>query len=180
MEQRPLAWWDLGGTRRAVAFTFIAGVAVLLLALFPEVERFYNVHSTFKSFIDALVVLSGLGMAFLELKHSGDANEHRAELVRLTDQANDYRREANQLDVQRLELQTRVQVLQEEIERKLTKVRLYLRARNGNAGIELWASNLSDFDLWVNQVRLVVTEAITCDVGTHVIAGGTQISRGYN
>jgi hypothetical protein len=179
MEQKPLAWWELGGTRRAVAITFIVGVALLLTTFFSAFDDFYNAHPKVKSFVDAIVILSGLALAVMELKHSGEANKHHHEFNLLTERANDYRKEANRFSKESLELQTRVQILQEDIDRKLTKIRLYVAIRNGYDGIELWASNLFDFDLWITKVDLVVTQTTTATAGSYSVDGGTQISRGH-
>ena len=119
-----------------------------------------------------------MSVALLELRHSEEANKHRDLRVKLAREANTLEAEKKQLYQQTLDLQREVHSLQQEIERKLTKVRLYVRVRNGTSGPELSISNLSDFDLWINQARLILTEAGSLTPGTHIIGGATRISRG--
>jgi hypothetical protein len=189
----PLAWWELSETRKTVAISFLVGLLLAFLALFPDVNRIYEQYSGLRNFLAALFAVLGMMLAFLELRHSGEANEHRAEENRLTeianklrDEANKYRGEANSLinennKLQRdaLELQLRIHQLQESIEKKITKVRLYARAHLTEAGIQLLVSNLSEFDLWINQVELIVTEAAKAMLETRTIGGATRISRGH-
>jgi hypothetical protein len=177
--RQSLSLIDRGDTRKFVAILFLGSLVLGVLVLFPDISAFYHQHSGLEDFLATTATGSGLCMALLELKHSGEANEHRAELVRLTDKANDLYKDANKYREETLALQTRIHVLQEEIERKLTKIRLYARAHNTANAIELLVSNLSDFDLWINQIRLIVTEAPSATPGTHVIGGGKRISRGH-
>jgi uncharacterized small protein (DUF1192 family) len=183
---KPLSLIDRCHTRRFVAMLFLATLGLVFLISFSAISDFYRHHSPFEDFLLTVTTASGLCMAFLELKHSGEANEHRAELNRLTEKlvdsdndANTHRDEANRLRGETLELQTRIHILQQEIERRLTKVRLYARARDTANSIELQVSNLSEFDLWINQVRLVVTESRTASPGNHLLGGGNRISRGH-
>jgi hypothetical protein len=135
--RQPLSLIDRGNTRKFVAILFLGSLVLGVLVLFPDISAFYHQHTALEDFLATLATGSGLCMALLELRHSGEANEHRAELVRLTDKANDLYKDANRYREETLALQTRIHVLQEEIERKLTKVRLYARARNTANDIQL-------------------------------------------
>ena len=176
--ENPLAWWELGRTRTVVAISFLVGLGFALLGLFPDVHNLYVAYPALKDIIEALVGVSGLFLAFLELRHSDEANRHRAERNRLAEKANSLSLEKNNLHQKTLDLQREVHDLQRQIEETLTKVRLYARARSGQTGIELLVSNLSDFDLWINQVRLIVTAIANGTPGTDIIGGGNRISRG--
>jgi hypothetical protein len=110
--------------------------------------------------------------------HSGEANEHRAELNRLTRTANEFRGENVRLQADTLILQAEVHQLQQDIEKRLTKIRVYVRARSTRDGLELLVWNLSEFDLWINQVELVVTEGANANPEVCNIGGATRISRG--
>lgn len=181
-DEKPLAWWERGGPRRALVLTFFIAVILTAVLFFQDLSAFYDGHSWLKNLLATITVGLGLLIAFLEFLHSGEANEHRDQMNRLTEKANEHRQEANRLNTETLTLQTRIHVLQEDIERNLTKVRLYVRAQKSENGIavQLLLSNLSGFDLWTNQVRLVVTESLTAaSPGTYVIGGGKRISRGH-
>jgi len=152
---------------------------------FPDINTFYERHSALQNFLAGATVVLGLFIALLELRHSGEANEYRAEQTRLSekanafrDKANEYRKDANRLTGEAVELQSRIHQLHEDIERKLTKIRLYARAHLSNDGMKLLVSNLSEFDLWINQVELIVTEATNGKTGSHILGGGTRISHG--
>jgi hypothetical protein len=182
----PLAWWELSGTRRAVAISVIVGLLLASLALFPNVSRIYDKHSALRNCLGGLIVVLGLLLSFLELRHSGEANDYRAEQNRLTGEANKFREEANSLKAvnnelyrERLKLQVRVQELQEGIEKKLTKIRLYARALADGPKVQLLVSNLSEFDLWINRVELTVTEGGRTGPNTRILGGGSRISRGH-
>jgi hypothetical protein len=181
-DESPLKWWEESGTRRAVAFSFCAALLLGHLALLPDVNRLYEAYPAIKHVIEALIGISGLLLAALELMHSDEANQHRAERNHLARQEITLNTENQKLHQQTLELQREIHELQREIEQKLTKVRLYARAQKSENGIavQLLLSNLSDFDLWTNQVRLVVTESLTAaSPGTYFIGGGKRISRGH-
>jgi hypothetical protein len=105
--------------------------------------------------------------------------KHRAELNRLTETANEFREENNKLQQKTHELQVQVHQLQEDIEKRLTKIRLYARAHPTADGLQLLVSNLSEFELWINQVELIVTEAANARPQSRTIGGATRISRGY-
>ena len=176
---QPLSLMDRGNTRKFVAILFLTSLVFGVLVLFPDLSTFYHQHSALEDFLATVATGSGLCMALLELKHAGEANEHRAKLVQLTDKANDLYKDANKYREETLALQTRIHVLQEEIERKLTKIRLYARARDlPRDGIELSVHNLSSFDLWINQIRLVVTQSTTVAHKAYFIDGGKRISSG--
>jgi len=167
----PLAWWERSGTRRAVAISFSVGLVAAVLTIFPNVSQFYDEHSAVRNFLGTVTAGLGVALVFFELRHSSEANEHRAEHNRLTREANTSRDEAPRLQIQ-------VYQLQESIETKLTKIRLYVRARKAADGVHLSVSNLSEFDLWINQVVLVVTDAEKANPQGRIIGGGTRISRG--
>jgi hypothetical protein len=176
---------ELGGTRRAVAISFSVALLAAILAVFPSVDAVYNNYPLLRHLIDVVIVVTGPLLAILELRHSSEANEHRAEHNRLTDEANArraeanrYREEANRLGDKALGLQIQVHQLQESIERKLTKIRLFPRAHKAREGVKLLVANLSDFDLWINEVRLVVRKAEDASPETSVIGGGNRISQG--
>jgi len=188
----PLGLLERSGIRRAVAISFLVGMFFGFLTIFPVVSQYYDEHSALKNFIGSVVVALGLLLAFLELKHSGEANDHRAEQNRLTDEANEFRLKANEyhaeanrlrdvnneLQGKSLELQQRIHELQEGIEKKLTKVRLHVRAQMGGNKLKLLVSNLSDFDLLLKQVELIVTDAANAKPASRTIGGGTPLSRG--
>jgi hypothetical protein len=176
-DENPLKWWEQGGTRRTVAFSFCAALLLGILALVPDIDHLYTAYPAIKDIIESAIGILGLSLAFLELTHSDEANQHRAERNRLGQQANSLSIENNELHQQTLDLQREVHELQREIERKLTKVRLYARARSTGAAIQLFVSNLSDFDLWINQVRLIVTDGAS--VGLHIIGGANRLSSGH-
>jgi hypothetical protein len=189
----PLSGWDSAGPRKIVAISFLAALFLAFLVLFPDLDRIYQKSSWLQNLSSALVVILGLCLAFLELRHSGEANEHRAEQNRLIEEANKYRNEANlfrkeanhlsgennRLQDKTLALQIEVHELQASIEKKLTKVRLYVRAHKAAEGIRLVVSNLSGFDLWINQVELIVTEAEVAKLESRTIGGATLISSGH-
>lgn len=191
--EHPLAWWELGQNRRIVAISFLVALFFGFLALFPDVNRAYESHTGLQNFLSALPVVLGLCLAFLELRHSGEANKQRAEQNRLTeesnkfrDEANEYRGEANRLSTENnklqrdtLELQVRIHQLQEDIENKLTKVRLYARVHMAADEPKLLVANLSEFDLWINQVEVIVTEAKNAKPDSRTIGGARRISGGY-
>jgi hypothetical protein len=174
----PLAWWELGRTRTVVAISFLIGLVLVFLTFIPSINQVYESYPALKHLGELLIGVLGLSVALLELRHSEEANKHRDLRVKLAREANTLEAEKKQLYQQTLDLQREVHYLQQEIERKLTKVRLYVRVRNAASGLELSISNLSDFDLWINQARLIVTEAVGLTPGTHIIGDATRISRG--
>jgi hypothetical protein len=175
----PLDWWDRGEPRKIVAIAFLVALFFAILIIFPDVNQIYDKHPGLRNFLTGSVVVLGLVLSFYELKHSGEANDYRAEQNRLTETANEYREKNTGLQQERLGLQIQIHQLQESIERKLTKVRLYAVARLGSNRVDLFVSNLSEFDLWINEVELTVTEGgVNRDPETRVIGGGTRLSRG--
>jgi hypothetical protein len=185
----PLAWWEITGTRRAVAISFIVAVTLASVALYPDFYEIYEKHSAMQSFFSALPVVLGLLLAFLELKHSSEANDYRAEHNRLTAEANEsrteangYHEEANRLSGENNKLQQKAVELQVEVhqlEKKLAKVRLYARVHPIGDKVQLIVSNLSEFGLWINQVELIVTDGGKVKPTTRNIGGAKLISRGY-
>jgi hypothetical protein len=179
--EKPLLLWERSGTRRAVAFSFVFSLLLLALAFFPAVSDFYDSHPVLRNLVTALTWGLGIALACLELWHSDEANRHRAAHTRLDeqanvlrDEANEARKEANRLSNERLKLQTKIH----ELQRKLTEVRLFIRADKVPEGVRLKVENLSDFDLWVNQVRLVFKQDENAAPETRVIGGGNRISHG--
>jgi hypothetical protein len=177
--ENPLAWWERSGTRRAIAISFLVGVFFGFLAVFPPVSEYYDNHSVFRNVVGCVVAALGLLLALFELKHSGEANEHREEQNRLTREANEYRAEANRLGDKNIELQMRIHGIQENIEKKLTKIRMYARVLADGPKVQLWVSNLSEFDLWINQVELIVTAGARAGPNTRILGSGSRISRGH-
>jgi hypothetical protein len=178
----PLAWWENSGTRRAVAISFIVAVTLASIALYPDFDEIYEKHSAMQNFVSAVPVVLGLLLAAFELKHSSEANEHRVEQNRLTEKATEYYKEANRLSGENNKLQQKAIELQVEIhqlEKKLARVRLYARVHPTGDKVELLVSNLSEFDLWINQVELIVTEGGKVKPTTRTIGGAKRISRGY-
>jgi hypothetical protein len=193
-ESEPLKWWEKGGVRRSVVIAF--GICVLLsgLGLLPDVEKFYGDHPDFKHILDGTLAVLGLGAATLELIHAKEANKYRAERNQIAREANELARDAKDfqakataaqektadLQQETVQLQARVHGLQKEIERRITKVRLWVRAHKGaNAAmVVLRVSNLSDFDLWINQARLIVTKPSGLISEPEVFGGANSISRG--
>jgi hypothetical protein len=43
--EKPLAWWELSGTRRAVAISFIVSVVVVFIALYPDFKAICAQHT---------------------------------------------------------------------------------------------------------------------------------------
>jgi len=180
-------WWDSSHPRRVVAYSFGISAVLAFVIIYPDINTFLEKHTPWQNLLAALPIVVGVLLAFLELKHSDEANEHRAQTVELIGRANDLREKANSLGdenirLQRetLELQARVHQLQADIEKKLTKVRLYARAHLPNDGMKLLVSNLSEFDLWINRVELIVTEAENAQPGSHILGGATRISSGHS
>jgi hypothetical protein len=157
---------------------FLAGLGLVVLAVLPDFNRIYDASSTWQHFWSGVAIVSGLALAFLELRHSGEANRFRAEANGYRSEANRLRLENNALQRETLTLQTEVHQLQESIERKLTKVRLYPRVHKAIRSVELSVANLSAFDLWINQVRLIVTNADDT-TQKRVVGGATRIARGH-
>jgi hypothetical protein len=176
--EEPLAWWEHGGTRRAVAMSFIFALVLVFIALYPDLDEIYAKHSAVQNFLSAVPVVLGLFLASFELIHSGEANEHRTELNRLNGKANEFRAENIRLQAETLKLQAEVHQLQQDIEKRLTKIRLYVRAHLTKDGLQLLVSNLSEFDLWINQVEVIVTEGAGVKPHNRTILGATRISRG--
>jgi len=170
----PLAWWGRSQTRRPVAISFLVALLVVFFLIFSNISKAYDEHSVLRNLSAFVAVVLGLWLAFLELRHSGEANEHRAEQNRLSDENNKLQRDTHAL-------QSQIHQLQESIEKKLTKVRLYVRAHfAADGGLQLLVSNLSEFDLWINQVELIVTEGDKVKPANRpIIGGGNRISRGY-
>jgi hypothetical protein len=105
-------------------------------------------------------------------RHGGEkANDYRKD-------ANRYRAEAIALQGKTLELQAQVHQLQEGIEKKLTKIRLYLKVEIAQNSPLLVVSNLSDFDIWVKKVDLVVLKSANGIPGSLLIGEETRISKG--
>jgi|SRR5580704_16357327 hypothetical protein len=185
----PLAWWELSGTRRAVAISVMAGLIITSLAIVPAVSRFYDEHAVLRDCLDGLVVLLGLLLGWLELKHSSEANDHRAEHNRLTAEANEsrtdangFREEANRLSGENNKLQQKAVEFQMEVhqlEKKLARVRLYARVHPTGDKVQLLVSNLSEFDLWINQVEVVVTDGGKVEPTARTIGGANRISHGH-
>jgi hypothetical protein len=184
----PLALLERSGTRRAVAISFSVGVLFGFLAVFPAVSRYYDNHSTLRNFLGCVVAALGLLLAFFEFSHSGEANEHRSEQNRLAAEANESRTNANRYreDAIRLSgennklLQNAVELQVEvhQLEKKLARVRLYVRVHPTGDKVRLLVSNLSEFDLWINQVELIVTDGGKVEPTTRTIGGAKRIPRG--
>jgi hypothetical protein len=159
------------------------------MALIPAVSQYYEEHLALRNFVGCVVVALGLFLALLELKHSGEANDQRAEQNRLAGianesrtEANRYREDANRLIGERNKLQQETHALQVEIhqlEKRLTKVRLYARVHASGPEVQLLISNLSEFDLWLNQVEAVVSDAGNGKAANHTFGGARRISRGH-
>jgi hypothetical protein len=126
-----------------------------------------------------LVSVLGLSLAVLELRHSGEANKLREGANRYRGEANRLRDENNKLLRETLDLQKEIHQLQQDIEKKFTKVRLYAKVRREGDEPRLFISNLSEFDLWINHVKLVVTKTTNGQTGSHIIGGETRISHGH-
>jgi len=185
-EAEKLSWWDGSQPRRIAVFSFGVAVVLAFVVVYPDIDAFLEKHKWWQNLLAALPLAIGAVLAYFELRHSGEANEHRAQTNRLMERANEFRDEANHLSEENIKLQrdtfelhAEIHQLQESIEKKLTKVRLYARARLPEDGLKLLVSNLSEFDLWLNQVELIVTEAENGKIGSEFLGGGTRISRGH-
>jgi hypothetical protein len=187
-ESEPLKWWEKGGVRRSVVIAF--GICVLAagVGLIPDVEEFYEHHSEFKHILDGAVAILGLGAVTLELLHTKEANEYRAERNEIAREAKADQEKATAAQEKAAvaqdkiaQLQTAVHSLELEIERRITKVRLWVRAHKGAnaATVLLRVSNLSGFDLWINQARLIVTKPAGLVSEPEVFGGANSISTGH-
>jgi hypothetical protein len=163
--------WDGSQPRRAVAISFIAALVFAAIVLYPVIDSFLSKHPWWERLLAAIPVAAGVALASRELRHSGEANELRVE-------ANRFRAEQTTVMQKTLDLQDRMQQLQENIEKDRTKVRLFARVWMEDGPITLKVSNLSDFDLWINQVELVVTEAEIVQQGSRTLGGATRLSQG--
>jgi hypothetical protein len=150
---------DSNSTRKIITFSLAAPIVVILLAGYvPSVSDFYEHHHWLQHLLDLVAALLTLVLAFVEVRHSGEANRYRKDANEYREKANELSKQKVQLERKRLKLQVRVNFLQEEIERKLTKVRLFARVHRESTDIKLYVSNLSNFDLWLNQVQLIITQ----------------------
>lgn len=163
--------WDASQPRRAVAISFIVALVFGAIVFYPYVDGFLSTHPMWERLLAAIPVAAGLALATRELRHSGEANELRAE-------ANRFRAEQTSLMQKTHDLQESMQQIQENIEKNRTKVRLFARVWMEDGPITLKVSNLSDFDLWINQVELVVTEAEIVQPGRRTLGGATRLSQG--
>jgi hypothetical protein len=187
-ESEPLKWWETPGVSWSVVIAFGIGVLVLGLGFLPNVEKFYEDHKDFKHILDGVVALLGLGGVALELAHNREANEYRAERNAIAsaakadqEKATAAHEKAAAAQEKIAQLQTAVHGLELEIERRITKVRLWVRVHIGEKADTVVArvSNLSDFDLWINQVRLIVTKPAGLTPAPEVFGGGNSVSRGH-
>jgi hypothetical protein len=185
--EKPLTFGDPASPRRAVVLSCIVALAFIVLVYFPELSRLYEKQSALKNFLDATCATLALGLAILELVHSGEANEHRKEQNRLTEKANEYRDKANRYreDAIRLQeksvgLQAEVHQLQEGIEKKLTQIRIYINARLDRTTPQLSVANLSEFDVWIERVDLIVTQIENGTLGRRLIDEEAHISGGHS
>lgn len=78
--------------KRVFAIAAIVDLAFLALALYTPIKDFLFAHQWLFS---ALAAAPALVIAFLELRHSGEANDLRGEANKFRDEANELRREAN-------------------------------------------------------------------------------------
>jgi len=168
----------IGRTRRPVAIAFIICLVVIFSAVFPSISRTYDEVPVIEHLFEFVAFLLGLAVAVGELRHSDEANRHRAEMVLANQRANEYRDERNAVEKERLKLEVQNFDLQDEIQRKLSKVRLYVRVQPTKDGVQLLVSNLCKFDLWVQIVQLIVTEVGHGTPESRIIGGGRLISSG--
>jgi hypothetical protein len=169
--QNSVGFWELAGTRRALAISGIIALVYLGVTHFSELSEIYEKQSALRKFVDFIAAALTLSLAYMELKHSGEANEHRARQVELSQEANEYR-------AKNTELQGKVHALQESIEKKLTKIRVYVNVQQGQNCPVLSVSNLSEFDVWIEKVHLVVIETGNGTPEPPLIGEQTRISRG--
>ncbi len=160
---------DQGATRRTVAICFL----ILLLFLIPGFSRIPESVPWMGHALKLAIEVLGALLAYMELRHSGEANKHREKLNSLTEEVSESHKEANRLRQEALTLQIKANGLQEEIERRWSKIRLYARVHPDGGTLKLFVSNLSEFDLWINNVQLVVSETGDCRIG-----GTNRISKG--
>jgi hypothetical protein len=163
--------WDGSQPRRAVAISFIAALVFAAIVFYPGIASFLSTHPLWERLLAAIPVATGVALASRELRHSGEANELRVE-------ANRFRAEQTTVMQKTLDLQNRIQQLQENIDKGRTKVRLFARVSMEDGPITLKVSNLSDFDLWINQVELMVKEAEIVQQGRRTLGGATRLSQG--
>jgi hypothetical protein len=163
--------WDGSQPRRAVAISSIVALVFGAIVLYPYIDKFLSTHPWWERFLAAIPVAAMVALASRELRHSGEANELRNE-------ANRFRAEQTTLMQKTHDLQRSMHQLQEEIEKSRTKVRLFPRVWMDDGPITLKVSNLSDFDLWINKVELVVTEAEIVQQGSRALGGATRLSQG--
>ena len=186
-ESEPLKWWEQGGVRRSVVIAFGLCVLVAGLGFIQDVEQFYEHHAEFKHILDGAIAILGLGAATFELLHAKEANKYRAERNQIAREANVVAKEAKEFHAKAAaaqertaDLQAEVHGLQKEIERRITKVRLWVRVHIGEKADTVVArvSNLSDFDLWINQARLIVIKPPGLISEPVVFGGANSISKG--
>jgi hypothetical protein len=79
--------------KRVAAIVAIVDLLFLALAFYTSIKDFLFVHQWLLS---ASAAAPALVIAFLELRHSGEANDLRGEANKFRDEANELRREANE------------------------------------------------------------------------------------
>jgi hypothetical protein len=63
--------------------------------------------------------------------------------------------------------------------KKVRKVRLFARVHPAGDKVQLLVSNLSEFDLWINQVEVIVTDGGAAPPANRTIGGARRIPRGH-
>jgi hypothetical protein len=170
---------DSSRTRKIVSFLLASPIIVILLARYlPFGAEFYEHHRVGLDLMGAVLTTA---LTFIEVMHSGEANRYRKRAIEYRERAHTLNEQKFGLEQNRLDLQVRINVLQEEIEKKLTKIRLYARVHKESPGIGLHISNLSSFVLWLNQVLLIITHINGVAVQPakeHILGGARGLAKG--
>src|SRR5438309_6186942 len=86
---------SLDKIRKPVAIAFGLCLVIFLSGIFPYFSNLYEAMPVAKHAFEFLAFVLGLVVAIGEFRHSGEANEHRAEMVELVKKANAYRDSAD-------------------------------------------------------------------------------------
>jgi hypothetical protein len=167
------------GRRRTAVFVALVVVVIVVSGFVPRISAFYEAHRWLQNLVLALSGAATLFLAYLEYRHAGEAVEYLGEQTRLSEEANRLSEEANQYRNSTFQLQAQVYQLQASMEEKLTRIRLFVQVHmDKDQNPVLFVSNLSAFDLWVNETKVFVMKTTTGSSASEVLGGGTHISRG--
>ena len=118
-------WIDQGTPRRALAIFSFIFLAVAVFAVWPEIKHFLWAHPWWQSTIAALPAIALATLAYLELRHSGEANRLRADANELQKRIGELEAERN-MHLQQIAENTKKPITQAE--RNAETLRKHLRA----------------------------------------------------